>query len=70
MAIAMSLGGYTATEADLLRRTMGNIRKKTRLEAALERSRSGCGCAASRRERETAKKICEDLRELRELWIS
>src|SRR5438477_2812458 len=35
MAIAMQLGGYSATDADLLRRTMGNIRKKERLEAAL-----------------------------------
>ena len=37
MAIAMALGGYTGGEADALRRTMGNIRKKERLEAALER---------------------------------
>src|SRR6188474_3480914 len=35
MAIAMKLGGYSAAQADLLRRTMGNIRKKGRLEAAL-----------------------------------
>src|SRR6201999_1992139 len=28
MAIAMKLGGYTATQADLLRRTMGKGRKK------------------------------------------
>src|SRR6185295_9913775 len=35
MAIAMTLGGYTATQADLLRRTLGNVRKKGRLEAAL-----------------------------------
>jgi error-prone DNA polymerase len=35
MAIAMALGGYTAAEADLLRRTMGHQRKRTRLLAAL-----------------------------------
>jgi error-prone DNA polymerase len=37
MAIAMALGGYTGAEADELRRTMGNIRKQRRLEAALAR---------------------------------
>jgi error-prone DNA polymerase len=36
MAIAMALGGYTAAEADLLRRTMGHQRKKTRLVQALD----------------------------------
>ena len=53
MAIAMSLGGYTATEADLLRRTMGNIRKKTRLEAALDalRANAHASCAAWTRRR-------------------
>jgi error-prone DNA polymerase len=35
MAIAMTLAGYTAAEADLLRRTMGYQRKRTRLIAAL-----------------------------------
>jgi error-prone DNA polymerase len=59
MAIAMSLGGYSATEADQLRRTMGNIRKKSRLEAAL------ATLEARMRQRgvdeATAKKICQDL---------
>jgi len=59
MAIAMKLGGYNATEADLLRRTMGNVRKKGRLEAALaglERALLKRGVEAS-----VAAKICDDL---------
>ncbi|MEP6622131.1 MAG: error-prone DNA polymerase [bacterium] len=40
MALAMTLGGYTASEADELRRTMGNDRKRPRLIAALERLRT------------------------------
>jgi len=39
MAIAMALAGYTAAEADLLRRTMGHQRKRTRLLEALARLR-------------------------------
>ncbi|MSR02899.1 MAG: DNA polymerase III subunit alpha [Gemmatimonadetes bacterium] len=35
MAIAMTLAGYTAAEADLLRRTMGHQRKRTKLLRAL-----------------------------------
>ncbi|MEO6865324.1 MAG: error-prone DNA polymerase [Gemmatimonadaceae bacterium] len=35
MAISSLLGGFTAPEADRLRRTMGNIRKKKRLEGVL-----------------------------------
>lgn len=35
MAIAMTLAGYTAAEADLLRRTMGHQRKRTKLLNAL-----------------------------------
>jgi error-prone DNA polymerase len=35
MAISMALGGYSATEADELRRTMGNQRKLSRLQNAL-----------------------------------
>ncbi|MEO8450090.1 MAG: error-prone DNA polymerase [Gemmatimonadota bacterium] len=35
MAIAMTLAGYSAVEADLLRRTMGNQRKMKRLVVAL-----------------------------------
>jgi error-prone DNA polymerase len=37
MAIAMELAGYTGAEADMLRRTMGNIRKQGRFAVALER---------------------------------
>lgn len=59
MAIAMKLGGYTATQADLLRRTMGNIRKKGRLETALRDLKT----AMTRRDvaDDVATKICEDL---------
>jgi error-prone DNA polymerase len=39
MALSMALAGYSATEADELRRTMGNDRKRPRLVAALERLR-------------------------------
>jgi error-prone DNA polymerase len=39
MAIAMVLGGYTAAEADELRRTMGHIRKISRLLDVLGRLR-------------------------------
>ena len=35
MAISSALGGFTPAESDRLRRTMGNIRKKERLEAVL-----------------------------------
>ncbi|HEY4101967.1 MAG TPA: error-prone DNA polymerase [Gemmatimonadales bacterium] len=35
MAIAINLAGYTPTEADMLRRTMGNQRKEAKLTAAL-----------------------------------
>jgi len=37
MAIAMTLGGFSAAEADELRRAMGHRRKLPRLRAALER---------------------------------
>lgn len=39
MAIAMALGGFTAMEADELRRAMGHQRKLARLQAALEKLR-------------------------------
>lgn len=66
MAIAMALGGYTGGEADALRRTMGNIRKKERLMLALkdlrvamlDRARKG---EISPMEESVADKICEDL---------
>lgn len=40
MRISQALAGYTAAEADELRRTMGNQRKQARLAAALERLRT------------------------------
>ncbi|MBI4545438.1 MAG: error-prone DNA polymerase [Gemmatimonadetes bacterium] len=40
MAVAMALGGFSAAEADELRRAMGHQRKLPRLHAALERLRS------------------------------
>ena len=68
MAIAMQLGGYDATKADLLRRTMGNVRKKGRLEAALVELKAAMLSRAARGEIEggslddaTASKICDDL---------
>jgi len=66
MAIAMKLGGYTATQADLLRRTMGNIRKKGRLEAALVEMKKAMLRRAELGEirglgEATATKICDDL---------
>jgi error-prone DNA polymerase len=39
MAISMALGGFTAAEADELRRAMGHQRKLPKLRAALERLR-------------------------------
>jgi error-prone DNA polymerase len=59
MAIAMVLGGYTGSEADELRRTMGNARKQTRLMAALDKLRARLqerGIAP-----DTAETICSDL---------
>jgi error-prone DNA polymerase len=66
MAIAMKLGGYTGARADALRRTMGNIRKKGRLEAALVDmrtamlARAASGAIAPLSD-ETATRICDDL---------
>ena len=59
MAIAMKLGGYSATEADQLRRTMGNIRKKARLEAALSALEQRMQLRGV--DEATAKQICQDL---------
>jgi error-prone DNA polymerase len=42
MSIAMVLGGFTAGEADELRRAMGHQRKLPRLHAALRRLRDAC----------------------------
>jgi error-prone DNA polymerase len=66
MAIGMTLGGYSGAEADALRRTMGNIRKKERLILALKDLRAAMlmrakiGAIEPMTE-ETADKICEDL---------
>jgi error-prone DNA polymerase len=42
MAIAMALGGFSAAEADELRRAMGHQRKLPKLHAALKRLRDAC----------------------------
>lgn len=42
MAIAMALGGFSAAEADELRRAMGHRRKLPKLHAALEHLRARC----------------------------
>jgi error-prone DNA polymerase len=42
MAIAMALGGFSAGEADELRRAMGHQRKLPRLHAALSRLKQAC----------------------------
>lgn len=64
MSIAMVLGGYTASEADALRRTMGNERKKTRLLRELERLRLAMVRNAAVTPPVTpdvARRICDDL---------
>jgi error-prone DNA polymerase len=60
MAISMVLGGYTALEADELRRTMGNSRKAARLRVQIERLRArmtGRGIPD-----DVAERITEDMR--------
>ena len=42
MAIAMVLGGFTAAQADELRRAMGHRRKLKKLEAALDKLKASC----------------------------
>ncbi|HEX6135092.1 MAG TPA: DNA polymerase III subunit alpha [Longimicrobiales bacterium] len=42
MAISMALGGFSAAEADELRRAMGHRRKLPKLHAALKRLRNAC----------------------------
>ena len=66
MAIGMVLGGYSGGEADTLRRTMGNIRKKDKLVVALKDLRVAMLARSARGEiepmtPEVADKICEDL---------
>ena len=66
MAISMQLGGYTGAQADALRRTMGNIRKLERLEAALDELKSALMKRAAEGKlpgmtEHIAKQICSDL---------
>jgi error-prone DNA polymerase len=66
MAIGMALGGYTAAQADALRRTMGNSRKRDRLVAALGELRDAMIARGERGEMEgmtpeIADRICTDL---------
>jgi error-prone DNA polymerase len=59
MAIAMALGGFSAAEADELRRAMGHQRKLPKLHAALNRLKSACiarGVAES-----VAEEVVQDL---------
>ncbi|HSH45011.1 MAG TPA: DNA polymerase III subunit alpha, partial [Longimicrobiales bacterium] len=59
MALSMALGGFSAAEADELRRAMGHQRKLPKLHAALQRLKermAGNGVAP-----ETAESIVEDL---------
>ncbi|NUO40242.1 MAG: error-prone DNA polymerase, partial [Gemmatimonadaceae bacterium] len=59
MALSMALAGYTATEADELRRTMGNDRKRPKLLAALEKLR--LGMIAKGIPEEVAERLAADL---------
>jgi error-prone DNA polymerase len=59
MAIAMALGGYSGSEADELRRTMGNQRKKDRLLRALQRLAKRL--VEHEIDERVAARICEDL---------
>nr|MDQ3310100.1 DNA polymerase III subunit alpha [Gemmatimonadota bacterium] len=59
MAIAMALGGFSATEADELRRAMGHRRKLPKLVAALQRLRTGL--VARGMNAESADQLIEEL---------
>jgi error-prone DNA polymerase len=59
MAISMALGGFSAAEADELRRAMGHQRKLPRLQAALQRLKDRM--AANGVSFEAAEGIVEDL---------
>jgi error-prone DNA polymerase len=59
MAIAMALGGFSAAEADELRRAMGHRRKLAKLHAALEHLRARC--VARGVGDDVARQIVEDL---------
>jgi error-prone DNA polymerase len=60
MAISMALGGFTATEADELRRAMGHVRKLPKLTAALQKLESRM--VANEVAPEIAKSIVKDFR--------
>jgi error-prone DNA polymerase len=59
MAIAMALGGFTAAQADELRRAMGHYRKIARLEAALDKLKAAC--VARGVSQEVATQVVDDL---------
>ncbi|MGH7445627.1 MAG: DNA polymerase III subunit alpha, partial [Longimicrobiales bacterium] len=59
MAISMALGGYSASEADELRRTMGHHRKLTKLQNALETLKQAC--IARGIEAKIAEEVTQDL---------
>jgi error-prone DNA polymerase len=60
MAIAMKLGGYSAAQADELRRTMGHIRKVEKLHRVLEQLRARM--VERGVEEDVAAQIAEDLK--------
>src|SRR5678815_5276232 len=59
MAVSMALGGFSAAEADELRRTMGHMRKKGRLVAVLEKLEARM--IENKVEADIAHQICGDL---------
>jgi error-prone DNA polymerase len=59
MAISMALAGFSAAQADELRRAMGHIRKLPKLHAALERMR--VACIANGVDAAVAQQIVDDL---------
>ncbi|MEX2281629.1 MAG: error-prone DNA polymerase [Gemmatimonadota bacterium] len=59
MAIAMALGGFSAAQADELRRAMGHFRKIAKLQAALEKLR--IVCIARGVDEAVANQVVEDL---------
>src|SRR5688500_18689306 len=59
MAIAMALGGFTAGQADELRRSMGHYRKLPKLQAALQKLKEAC--VAKGVDATIAEEVVEDL---------
>ncbi len=59
MAIAMALGGFSAAQADELRRAMGHVRKIAKLHAALEKLQAAC--VAKGIDAEIAEQVVADL---------